>query len=121
MSLTKKIVLIALGVSLVIGLISYLFDGGMRTFQTGEFIIYSSVICFMEVALLFFIAFVVLIAKIDGPSLRLTKEVEGEEVLDSPKRKRMNHKEVARSFFLAAGLILLIGTSLCFGGFFGTY
>ena len=116
MSLTKKIVLIALGVSLGIGLIAYLVDGGSTTFRTGEFILYSSGICFIEVVLLFFIAFVVLIVKIEGPSLPLKA---GENVLDGPKNKRMNHKEVARSFFLAAGLILLIGTSLCFGGFFG--
>jgi cytochrome c biogenesis protein CcdA len=118
MSLTKKIVLIALGVSLVIGLISYLLDGGGTTFQTGEYIIYTSVISFMEVALLFVIGFVVLIAKINGPSLKLK---DGDDLLDSLKEQRMNHKEVARSFFLAGGLILLIGTSLCFGGFFGSY
>jgi hypothetical protein len=118
MSLTKKIVLIALAVSLGIGLIAYLVDGGSTTFRTGEYILYTSVISFMEVALLFFIAFVVLIAKIEGPSLRLKEE---DNVLDAPKVKWMNHKEVARSFFLAAGLILLIGTSLCFGGFFGSF
>ncbi|WP_020570084.1 hypothetical protein [Neolewinella persica] len=118
MSLTKKIVLIALGVSLLIGLIAYLADGGGNTFRTGEYILYTSAISFMEVALLFLIGLVVLIAKIDGPALRLKGE---DDVLDSPKNQRMNHKEVARSFFLAGGLILLIGTSLCFGGFFGSF
>lgn len=119
MSLTKKIVLIALGVSLGIGLIAYLVDGGSTTFRTGDFIIYSAVISFMEVALLFVIGFVVLIAKINGPN---KSPADREEVLDAPaKQQRMNHKEVARSFFLAGGLVLLIGTSLCFGGFFGSY
>ena len=116
MSLTKKIGLRAVGVSLVLGLIAYLFDIGSTPFRTGEYILYTSGICFIEVALLFFIAFVVLIAKIEGPVL---KAKENEEILDLPKQQRMNHKELARSFFLAAGLILLVGTSLCFGGFFG--
>ncbi|MFK8164454.1 MAG: hypothetical protein AB8H12_18560 [Lewinella sp.] len=116
MSLTKKIVLIALGVSLIIGLIAYLMDGGATTFRTEEYILYSAVISFMEVGLLFVTAFVILIVKINGPSLKLKG---GDDVLDSPEHRRMNHKEVARSFFLAAGLVLMIGTSLCFGGFFG--
>jgi hypothetical protein len=118
MSLTKKIVLIALGVSLGIGLFSYLVDGGGTTFRVGEYILYTAVISFMEVVLLFVIGFIVLIAKINGPSLRLTGK---DDVLDSPKHKRMSHTEVARSFFLAGGLVLLIGTSLCFGGFSGSF
>jgi hypothetical protein len=104
-------------VSLCIALVVYLMDVGATPFRGAEFILYASIISFVEVALLFVIGFIVLIAKIDGSKLKIS---ENNDVLDAPKQ-RMNHKEVARSFFLAGGLILLIGTSMCFGGFFGVF
>jgi hypothetical protein len=40
-------------------------------------------------------------------------EKEGEQVLDG---KAPENKQRSKAFLLAAGLVLLVGTSLCFGG-----
>lgn len=114
--MTKKIVLISLSVGLVIAGVAYAMDAYSNNFDISSYLLYTAVVSFFEVGILLVAGFIVLIAKIQGGRMRVDQEPE---VLDAPL-KRMEHKELARSFFLAAGLVLLIGTSLCFGGFFGS-
>lgn len=115
--MTKKIVLISLGVALVFAGVAYFTDAYSYNFDISSYLLYTAVVSFFEVGILLVAGFIVLIAKIQGGRV---KADPASELLDAPL-KRMEHKELARSFFLAAGLVLLIGTSLCFGGFMGSF
>lgn len=115
--MTKKIVLISLGVGLVIAGVAYAMDTYSDNFDISSYLLYTAVVSFFEVGILLLAGFIVLIAKIQGGSTKADPESELLDALLKP----MEHKELARSFFLAAGLVLLIGTSLCFGGFMGSF
>ena len=118
MSYTSKIVYISLAASLCLSLIVYLLETNYRQgFYFSEVLIGAAVISLGEVALLLLIGLGFLIIK---PKLSTPSKAQGAEVLDAPQKK-VNYKERARSFFLAAGLVLLIGVSLCFGGFMGPF
>ncbi len=118
MSNTAKIVFISLGASLVISTLIYSIERGDQSgFYLGEIFLGSAVISLVEVFLLLLIGVVLWISKPKGTPAR--REVR-EEVLDSPATESVQKLE-ARSFFLAAGLVLLIGISLCFGAFSSSF
>lgn len=112
MSYTTKVILISLAIwlvlSVLIGLISaasgedyYMIGGLLGGMITGIVGVVGLVIT----------AAVILLGKIDG---KTTKPLGENDPLDATPRK-LSYRERGLAYLAAAGTILLIGTSICFG------
>lgn len=113
MSYTLKVILISLmgwlGVSLAIGAINVLSGSGfVETFMISG-VVFG---LFLGIALLI-TGIVIFIAKLDG---KHRDQAADPEVLDGQPR-HLTYQARGLAFLAAAGIIFLVGTSVCFGMF----
>jgi hypothetical protein len=118
MSYTRKVIYISLGLLIAVTLISAIpgvasSSGRIDGLEVGLVALGFSL---LEAFVLIIAAIGILIIK---PSSSSTIEVAlPDDVLDAsgPRKKPLTHRRRAGAFFAAAGIVVLVGGSLCFGG-----
>lgn len=113
MSYTLKVILISLGVwlglSLALATLSALTGSGF----SDAFFLGGMVIGLIGAAALSLTAIVIFLARLDG---KKRDQPENPDVLDG-KPQNLGYQIRGLAFLAAAGVILLVGTSVCFGMF----
>lgn len=113
MSYTLKVILISLGIWLGLSLAVAALDGISGAGFSDTFLIGGLVIGLIGAAALFITAIVIFIAKLDG---KKRDQPANPDVLDG-KPEKLSYQTRGLAFLAAAGVILLVGTSVCFGMF----
>ena len=112
MSLTLKLVLIALGISIALPGILLLIEGT----EGYNIIIMPIGFCWLNVATGIIYVIIGLVTRFSGGDDRSDRVLELEDTFtdgtDLPQRKA-TRRERSKSYFLAAGIVVLIGGSLC--------
>lgn len=117
MSYTRKVIYISLGLLIAVTLISAIpgvasSSGRIDGLEVG---LVALVFSLLEAFVLIIIAIGILIVKPGGGSMNVASPPD---VLDSSgtREKPLTHHRRAGAFFAAAGIVVLVGGSLCFGG-----
>lgn len=117
MSYTRKVIYIALGLLVAVTLLVFLFQfaSGVGRVDVLELGVVALGFSLLEAFVLIVVALGILIIKPGGGSVNVDSP---DDVLDAsgPREKPLTHHRRAGAFFAAAGIVILVGGSLCFGG-----
>ena len=111
MSYTVKVILASLGGWLFLSLVGGVLSGASSGGFVDGFLIAGMFFGLVAAATMFIVGFVVLIGKMGA---RGNDRHHAETTLDGKAPERISYTEKALAFFAAAGLILLVGASVCF-------
>ncbi|MBC6995166.1 hypothetical protein QWY85_05550 [Neolewinella lacunae] len=116
MSYQSKVIYISLGIFLVLTILSYAADygnQGSNNYAGLGYMLLMMCAIIAEVVVLFLIGIVMRLTHRPTPGIKPGDP----EILDDQRQPQvLDNKQKAKAYFLAMGLVLLVGVSLCFGG-----